>query len=190
VPFAQRFESDPNFEANTFTPEMFGSLISEMTRYALLLRDQGLRYKWSAATLAAKAEYDTEANNAEEYAREVIQQGVVGFESFGPVKMDYENWCMEQGYVPLGISNLRRAMHTSGFERRSAVIEGKASKIYLIPNVRPAELRTIGMSRPGMYTLPGFMPPPKPEVPDFNKADDVSEPSKSAVASSKGKWFE
>lgn len=172
VPFAQRFESDPNFEKVTFTQELFEMLVAEMCRYAVRLREQGLRYKWSAPTLAAKAEYDVEANNAEEYARAIVLQGVVGFESFGPVKMDYDNWCADQGYVPLGINNLRRAVSSSGFERRTAITEGGATKLYLISTVKPAEIQAIGMSRPGMYMLPGFMASPKPkaEVPIFGES--------------------
>jgi phage/plasmid-associated DNA primase len=188
VPFAQRFASNPNFEEVTFTQELFEALVGEMCRYAVRLRDQGLRYKWSAATLAAKAEYDVEANNAEEYAREIIQQGIVGFETFGPIKMDYENWCIDQGYVPLGISNLRRAIQASGFERRSAQVEGKISKLYMIPNVKPTELQTVGMSRPGMYTLPGFTPPVKPPVPDFDAPDEPE--AEQPRTNVKGKWFE
>jgi phage/plasmid-associated DNA primase len=176
VPFAQRFASDPEFENKTFTKPMFESLIAEMCRYAVILRDQGLRYKWSAATLAAKAEYDTEANNAEEYAREIILQGVVAFESFHPVKQDYENWCMDQGYVPLGIHNLRRAMQSSGFERRTARLGDGLKKMYAISTVKPSELKEIGMSRPGLYTVPGFETPKEPEVPEFKEAATADEP--------------
>jgi phage/plasmid-associated DNA primase len=191
VPFVQRFHSDPNFEARTFTPELFADLVAEMCRYAVRLRDQGLRYKWSAATLAAKAEYDVEANNAEEYAREIIQQGVVGFESFNPLRIDYENWCADQGYVPLGINNLRKAVNSSGFERRSIKSEGgRISKLYLIPTVKPGEFEASGMGRPGMYIVQGFVRPETPPVPDFHEPDDAPEPPVAPVSNSRGKWFE
>lgn len=190
VPFAQRFASDPNFEAKAFTDELFASLVLEMTRYAVRLRDQGLRYKWSAATLAAKAEYDVEANNAEEYAREIIQQGVVGFEGFGPLRMDYENWCADQGYVPLGLNNLRKAINNSGFERRSVKSEAGVAKLYLIPTVKPGEFELLGMSRPGMYIVPGFVPQETPPVPDFHEPDDPPEPPKPPATKVKGNWFE
>lgn len=190
VPFVQRFPSDPNFEARTFTPELFADLVAEMCRYAVRLRDQGLRYKWSAATLAAKAEYDVEANNAEEYAREIIQQGVVGFESFGPLKMDYENWCAEQGYVPLGINNLRKAISSSGFERRSIKTGGGVTKLYLIPTVKPGEYEESGMGRVGMYIVRGFVPVETPPVPDFREPDDAPEPPTPPKTKVKGDWFE
>lgn len=170
VPFAQRFESDPLFEQKTFTKDMFESLVSEMCRYAVRLREQQYRYQWSAATLAAKADYDTEANNAEEYARSIVQQGIVAFEGYGTLKMDYENWCADQGYVPLGIGNLRKAMKSNGFDRRSVQQDGAVGKMYLIPTVKPSEIRQIGMSRPGLYTLPGFVPPEPMATPDFDSA--------------------
>lgn len=182
VPFAQRFKSDPNFERDTFTSELFEALVAEMCRYAVKLRDQGLRYKWSAATLAAKAEYDVEANNAEEYAREIIQQGVVGFESFGPLRMDYENWCGEQGYVPLGINNLRKAIGVSGFERRSIRAGNGMTKLYLIPTVKPGEFEAMGLGRPGLYTIPGFVQKEAPLVPDFREPEP--EPAKEK------EWYE
>lgn len=193
IPFAQRFHSDPNFERKTFTKKLFEEIVAEMCRYAIRLQEQELRYKWSAATLAAKAEYDVEANNAEEYAREIVQQGVVGFESFGPIRMDYENWCADNGYVPLGLNNLRKAVGSSGFERRTAVVDGRATKMYLISTVKASEIESIGMGRPGLYTVTGFTvreAPPAPPVPDFHEPDDAPEPPKPPVTNARGKWFE
>lgn len=168
VPFTQRFASDPMFEEKTFTPEMFGRLVQEMCRYAVQIKRQGYRYKWSAKTLAAKASYDAEASNAEEYGRHIIGEGVVAFAGFGPLKIDYENWCADMGYVPLGVGNLRRAIQTLGFERVTDRGDGKQ---YRLPNISSSELQALGMSRPGLYTTPGFRPErseadkPKKEVP-------------------------
>lgn len=171
VPFTQRFESDPTFEERTFTNEMFGRLIAEMCKYAQRLRDQGYKYKFSASTLAAKEEYDTEANNAEEYAGTIIEQGVVAFGSFSPVQMDYQNWCADMGYVPLGINNLRRALQTVGFERVSVRTGDTTGKMYRLRTIpAEAELQPMSMMRPGMFTTPGFQPTPseKAPVPDFS----------------------
>lgn len=176
VPFTRRFESDPTFEQKTFTPEMFGQLITEMCRYAIRLREQGYRYKWSAQTRSAKLEYDTEANNAEEYAKQLIQQGVVAFDSYTPVRGDYENWCAENGFVPLGPTNLRRAMTSLGFERRSVKSEGAVGKQYILPDIEPSTLQSMGLGRQGMYTTPGFQPEPtkeeKTDVPEFEQPKD------------------
>lgn len=168
IPFQQRFESDPLFEDRTFTPEMFGRLITEMCRYAHQIAARGYRYKWSGATLAAKIEYDSGANNAEEYAKHLIHQGVMAFESFSPIKMHYENWCAEEGYIPLGVTNLRRAITALGFERRSVE---KGGKMYRLPEVKGHELIPLGLGQPGLFTVAGFRPAdveaPEPVVPDF-----------------------
>lgn len=159
VPFGQRFESDPNFEDKTFTPEMFGQLIWEMARYAKVLHEQELKYKWSAGTLAAKSDYDVDANNAEEYAKELIAEGVVAFESFGPVRIDYENWCASNGFVPLGVTNLRRAMGALKFERITYQDNtGQFKKHYRLPGFASKELIRLHMDRPGLLTTPGFKP--------------------------------
>jgi len=182
VPFTQRFESDPSFEERTFNAEMFGRLIAEMCRYAQKLREQGYKYKFSSATLTAKMEYDAEANNAEEYGKYIIEDGVVGFDTFNPIRVDYENWCADMGYVPLGIGNLRKAVQSAGFERISSRDENdKTVKKYRLRTVSESDLRPLGMSRPGLFTVPGFAPTKEPEVPDFQEPtemgpDDEPEP--------------
>lgn len=170
VPFNQRFESDPMFEEKTFTPEFFGRLISQMCKYAIQLKRQGYRYKWSAATLGAKAEYDTEANSAEEYGHAIIKEGIVAFDSFNPVRMDYENWCSDNGFVPLGIGNLRRALQSLGFEKVSYRDGERTGKHYRLVTVEAKDLEAMGMGRPGMFTTSGFQPE-KPEPP--SKTDDT-----------------
>lgn len=181
IPFKQRFESDPGFETKTFTPEMFGRLISEMCRYAVQIKKQGYRYKWSAATLGAKAEYDSEANSAEEYAKAIIAEGIVAFDNFLPVKMDYENWCANHGFVPLGVSNMRRAMQSLGFEKFSTRDnEGRVGKHYRLPAFESKELQTLGMGRPGLYTVSGFTPE------ETAKAKAEAEPKQASILD--GKW--
>lgn len=165
IPFKERFESDPMFEERTFTPEMFGRLITEMCKYAIKIKKQGYRYKWSAKTLAAKADYDAEASNAEEYAKAIISEGVVAFESFNPVRVDYENWCADNGYVPLGVGNLRRALQALSFERMSVADEsGQIGKYYRLPNFKNADLQQMGMGRPGLFTVAGFEKPVEDKV--------------------------
>ena len=169
IPFRERFESDPTFEKRTFKPEMFGRLIAEVCRYAVRVREQGYRYKWSAITLGAKEEYDVEANSAEEYAKQLVSEGVVGFDSFLPVRTDYENWCAENGYVPLGMGNLRRAVQAVGFERMSVRVEdGNAIiKRYKLVSIESKDMVNFSLARPGFFTVPGFgpvAPPAKPEL--------------------------
>lgn len=175
IPFNQVFRSDPLFEEKTFTAEMFGQLISEMARYAVRLRQQGYRYKWSATTLAAKAQYDTDANNAEVYTKYLIDGGVVAFDGFDNIKRDYDNWCATNGFNPLGILNVRRAVNALGFERQTHTdkINGAVSqsKKYKLPVAMGQSLSAAGGWREGLYTIPGFQPEPevdvKTAVPDF-----------------------
>lgn len=182
IPFTERFTSDPTFEEKTFTPEMFGRLITEMCKYAIRLKQQNYRYKWSAKTLAAKADYDAAASNAEEYARYIIARGLVAFDSYNNIKMDYENWCADVGYVPLGITNLRRAMTALGFERISTREEDeRVGKQYRLPNFEARGLQQMGVQSPGLYTVPGFETPDEPKitppVPEFNdvKSEEVKD---------------
>lgn len=169
VPFNQRFDSDPLFESRTFNAALFGHLIWELSRYAVQLQGQQLRYKFSQITDIAKADYDADANNAEEYAKYIMAEGVVAFDSFTPVRIDYENWCGDNGTVPLGIGNLRRAVQLAGFERITYRAEdGTTAKRYRLRTVEGTELLPMGMGRPGMFTVAGFAPPPDaPPPPAF-----------------------
>jgi hypothetical protein len=175
IPFNERFASDPTFEEKTFTDEFFGQLITEMCKYAKQIEQQGYRYKWSAKTLGAKAEYDSEANNAEEYAAELIRVGVVGFDSFLPVRVDYENYCAENGYVPLGVGAMRRGLQAAGFERVSIRVEEHITKAYRLPNFKENELQQLNVMRPGLYTVAGFQAETAPVIPEFDEAQPQEE---------------
>lgn len=168
IPFTQRFESDPDFNRRTFTPENLSLIVSEMMRFAIKLREQQYLYKFSDVTLSAKEDYDMEANSAVEYARELLDQGVVGFDSFDPVKRDYEQWCVEIGYTPLGMKNLRQAVQNAGFERTTfRTATGISGKKYRLRTVPEQNIVPYGMSKPGFYSAPGFRPeePPKSDKP-------------------------
>ena len=189
VPFLQEFESDPTFEEKTFTPEFFGRLINEMCLYAARLERQGYNYQWSSATINAKLDYDVEANNAEEYVRQVIREsGLAAFDNFDSLLRDYENWCGEEGYVPLQIKNFRRAVLSNGFER----ITRDSSKIYCRTDVAADDQLTgIGLSRPGLYTKLGFVKPlddhvDTPVVPEFEA--EVVEPEAPRKTILENKW--
>lgn len=174
IPFNERFVSDPGFEARTFTDEFFSRLVTEICVYAKRIKDQGYRYKWSAKTLGAKAEYDTEANNAENYAAELIREGVVGFDNFASIRMDYENWCREEGQVPLGVGNMRHALQTAGFERISVRQGDGTSKAYRLPNFSESALEQLSMGRPGLFTIQGFRVKPPVVIPDFKPQETSS----------------
>jgi hypothetical protein len=191
IPFRERFESDPTFEQRTFNPKMFGHLIAEMCKYAVRLREQGYRYKWSAVTREAKVGYDTDANNAEQYAREAIAQGLVAFDSFGSIRLDYENWCADNGYVPLGLNNLRRSVQGLGFERRTMRGEsGKFAKRYVLGDIKPGDILPLSLGRPGLFTTSGFTPE-EPELditmpePEFKEPVEDQKATQDIIA---GRW--
>lgn len=174
IPFLARFEGDPTFEERTFTPEVLGQLISEMLRVAQEISARQFRYKFSKITEHAKADYDGEANNAEDYARSLLEDGIVGFDNFQSVRVDYENWCGEQGYVPLGMTNMRKAVQGIGFERLSVRIGIITEKRYIIKSVEHADMREYGFRRRGFYTAPGFVPE-KPEEDESAKQQSLAE---------------
>lgn len=177
IPFKHRFASDPTFEERTFTPEVFSHLVTEMARYAARIVQQGYRYKWSALTLGAKADYDSEANNAEEYVKELIEEGVVAFDNYRHVQQDYENWAAENGYVPLGIGNLRRALGSLGFDRTTIRTDTGKQNVYRLGSVGNAEIVSLSMGRPGLLTTAGFKPefvPDKFEKPQEPVAKQVN----------------
>lgn len=158
IPFLQQFPSDPTFEQRTFTPEFFGKLISEMIKYAVRLRAQGYKYKWSGTTTETKLDYDKATNNAEEFMRELIVSGVVAFTSFIPLQQEYENWCAENGYVPFGRGKLANAAKMTGFQRLTfrADNAGANQKHYRLPTVQASDLVLYRLGKPGLFTVPGF----------------------------------
>lgn len=173
IPFTEQFASDPEFEDKTFTPEFFGRLATELCKYAVRLKRQGYRYKFSAKTLAAKEEYDSSANSAEEYVQSIIRDGVVAFDNFQVVQVDYENWCAENGFVALGRNNMKRAVMVLGFERVTYRTKEGTSKHWRLPDFRSRELQQLGGFRLGLYTVPGFEPAEEdavaPVVPEFKE---------------------
>jgi hypothetical protein len=178
IPFKAKFDSDPTFEDRTFTPEFFGALIVELCKYANVIAKDGYKYKFSALTQAAKTEYDAEASNAEEYMVQLINGGVVAFDNFGSLKSDYENWCIDEGYVPLGVGNLKRATNAFGFERMSVKTDGgqTVSKKWKLAEFTGKDLEAIGMGRPGLYRDGGAASEETPDwVADAKAAADNSE---------------
>lgn len=197
IPFRQRFISDPTFESRIFTPDFFGQLITEMCKYAKQLEHQGYKYKWSAATLAAKMEYDESVNTAEAYVTDLIAEGVVAFDNIGSITDDYIRWCKETGNEPLRVGHLKKAIKPLGFERLSTRLPGKSGtpKIYRLP-ATTSELIEVGMWRQGLYTTPGFTPAEVPtdveiipaefEEPPAAEDAPAEEPKKPLIL--EGKW--
>lgn len=187
IPFNATFKSDPDFEARTFTDEFMSEFAHEICIYAGKLKRQHYKYKFSDVTNGAKLEYDATVNTAESYIKHIIGEGVVAFDGYTQVKMDYENWCSDEGMVPLGTNNLKAAATRAGFNRGTARTVG-TGKVYKLLSATAADLQPFGMGRPGMYTMPGFKPEdyedPDPVVPDFQEPTEPEPPTPSIIS----KW--
>lgn len=110
VPFPATFRDDPTFEDRTFTPEFISSFLHLLLEAANDIANQGYTYPWSKATRTAKEEYDSDVNSAEAFLRHLQQQKVVAFDNYRMLRIRYENWCADQGYVALGSTSLKRVM--------------------------------------------------------------------------------
>lgn len=110
VPFPARFKEDPNFERRTFTPEFLGGLLHLLLETTTKIKDNHLQYAFSPATIGAKEEYDSEVNSAEAFLAHMRSKNIQAFTNYGTLRIAYENWCIDNGFVPLGITSLKRVM--------------------------------------------------------------------------------
>lgn len=132
IPFPAHFEDDPTFDERTFTDEFLGGLLALILEATHVIRDNGYRYRWSDATLRAKEAYDSEVNTAEAFVNHLVDSKVIGFSNYQMLRVNYENWCGLNGFVPLGVTSLKRTVSTlMGPERRSMRVEGRVSNRYL-----------------------------------------------------------
>ena len=112
LPFKAHFEDNPSFDDQTFTPEFLGGFLTLLLEEAKVIRANGYRYKWSRATMKAKEAYDSEVNSVEAYVAHLNEQKVAGFTSYLTLRINYENWCSQNGMIPLGITLLKRTFNT------------------------------------------------------------------------------
>lgn len=110
VPFLATFKEDPNFFERTFTPEFLSGFLRLMAKEAQTIRDNGYIYKWGEITDAQKSSYDAEVNSAEAYIKYLKEKRCTGFVNWRIMKVHYENWCADNGDVPLGLKALKNTM--------------------------------------------------------------------------------
>ena len=141
VPFPAKFADNPTFEAKTFTPKFLGGLLHLILEATHLIADNGFQYSFSKATLTAKGEYDAEVNSAEAFLAHMRSQRVKAFTNYGMLKASYENWCLDHGLVPLGITSLKRVMSNIAFAESNTFRdpEGKVRRWYFIDKHDPKE---------------------------------------------------
>lgn len=152
IPFNARFTPDETFEDRTFTKGFIEAFVAEMIHYAELLKKQNYEYKFSDTTAAMKEKYDTEANTAQTYVDELVNEQILGFLSFRNVEQDYDNWCADHGYKPSTRNVLRRAFEDKGFRRKSArKSDGSVGKMYLMTGAQQYKSMTVVGGRLGMF---------------------------------------
>ena len=152
IPFEATFADDPTFDERTFTPEFYEQHLGIFVQYAKLLKKQDYHYKFGEHTAAVKELYDIGTNSATTYLDELITQYVFGFNTYGNLYTDYENWCIDNGYSSLSRQHLRRA--TEDYEFHATTVRDEDSrhiKRYIKQGYTFAELELIGGSRPGIY---------------------------------------
>ena len=171
LPFNNHFRDDPTFEDKTFTPEFLGGLMTLILNATHTIRANGYRYKWSDATIQAKDSYDSDVNSVEAYLNYLDDSGVVGFMNYNRLKYSYETWCANNGFVPLGVTTLKRTMLTdAGAERRSVRVEGKVEHRYIFSTVNNEELVWIDN---GYAVRKEKIPDLLETVPENGKLDDA-----------------
>lgn len=140
VPFNNHFKDNPNFEEDTFTPEFMSGLLGLVLQATHIIRDNRFQYRFSETTAMAKADYDSEVNSAEAFFEHMKENKVEAFSNYNMLQQAYQNWCSNEGMVPLGITNLKRAMKTLGdVERRSVKkSDGSVVKWYFFKNAKTA----------------------------------------------------
>jgi phage/plasmid-associated DNA primase len=170
IPFEVKFDDDPSFIDKTFTPEFYSQHLGLFVQYAKKLKEQGYHYNFDEHTAKVKKNYDVGTNSATTYLDELLTQYIFGFNSYGDLYTDYENWCIDNGYSSLSRQALRKA--TEDYEFHATTVRGndRLVKRYIKEGYTFADLELIGGTRPGIYR-------------QMNAPDDLVEvvPAKSGV---------
>jgi hypothetical protein len=151
IPFEAKFPDDPTFIERTFTPEFYSQHLGLFLKYAKRLKEQSYHYKFDEHTTDVKALYDIGTNSASTYLDELLTQYIFGFNTYGSLFMDYENWCIDNGYTALSRQQLRRA--TEDYEYHATTIrqEGRLIKQFVKTPYTMSELEAVGGMHSGLY---------------------------------------
>ena len=128
VPFLATFKEDPNFFKNTFTPEFLSAFLFLVTEAAKKVRDQGYAYEWGPITAAGKQDYDDEVNTVEAYIRYLREKSVTGFTNWRMLRNHYENWCSDNGEVPLGIKAMKSSFKHHTHAQDKVIRDGDTTR--------------------------------------------------------------
>ena len=152
IPFEAKFADDPTFIERTFSPEFYAQHLGLFVKYAQKIKDQNYHYKFNEHTTAVKELYDVGTNSATTYLDELFSQYIFGFNAYGNLYQDYENWCIDNGYSTLSRQHLRRA--TEDYEFHATTVRDDDSRLikrYVKQGYTFDGLELIGGMRPGIY---------------------------------------
>lgn len=153
IPFEAKFADDPTFIDNTFTKEFYEQHLGLFVQWAKQLKAQDYHYIFDEHTQLVKARYDVGTNSATTYLDELNDQYIFGFNTYGNLFTDYQNWCIDNGYAALSTAHLRRA--TEDYDFHNTTVRGEDNKFIKRYVKKPytfneLELVTGGM-RMGLY---------------------------------------
>lgn len=151
IPFEAKFPDDPGFIERTFTPEFYAQHLGIFLQYAHQLKENNYHYKFNEHTINVKKNYDVGTNSATTYLDEIQAQFIFGFNTYGNLYMDYDNWCIDNGYAALSRQSLRRATEDYDFHATTIRRDNRLVKQYVKDNYTFDDLELIGGARLGMY---------------------------------------
>lgn len=144
IPFKAEFARNQNFDENLWEQEnLLSDFLGELLESAKAIKKNKYNYRLSPLSLAAKADYDEEANSAEAYIKELIDHQILAFDSFEPLYRDYETWCKERGNIQLGRRTVANAAKVMGYERKGYRPNGKFVMKYALGDVKFEDIREI-----------------------------------------------
>jgi P4 family phage/plasmid primase-like protien len=152
IPFNNRFASDEGFEERTFTNDFIELFLGEMVKYAEIIKQNNYSYKFSETSRAVKEQYDLDSNTSATYADELISERLLAFTNFRHLFIDYENWCLDNGYKASSVNVLRRTMRDKGFGSRSRRLGQTIDRIYVYKENDHNFMENV-QDRPGMLRL-------------------------------------
>jgi phage/plasmid-associated DNA primase len=128
IPFLATFKEDPLFFKNTFTDEFMSAFLHLVTEAAKKIRDQNYNYNWGPITKGEKQDYDDEVNTVEAYIRYLRNKSVTGFTNWRQLRQHYENWCTDNGELPLGLKALKTTFKHVCHVNEKVVRDGETTK--------------------------------------------------------------
>jgi hypothetical protein len=151
IPFEAIFADDPGFIDRTFTPQFYAQHLGLFLQYARKLKSNDYHYRFDDHTIDVKANYDVGTNSATTYLEELAAQYIFGFNNYGSLSNDYQNWCIDNGYQPLSAQQLRRATEDYDFHATTTKDDGRLFKQFVRKGYTFGDLEPVGGIRSGLF---------------------------------------